>query len=216
MNDPAIPAAVRRENQRQLSQGATGPQEGFFAGGRVYIVTSQIERPGDVARVLLHESLGHYGLRGLYGPELNRILRQVAALRRGDVEAKRYGLDMKNEAHRLQAAEEVLAHLAQTRPQSGFVQRAIAAIRKWLRENIPGFANMKLSDGEIIENYLLPARRFVEQGGMAAPQGGMIEAFGRTSGIHAINATVNRQIEQWAKGRLDEKETLQLGRQARY
>lgn len=85
-------------------------------------------------------------------------------MRRSDVEAmaKRYGLDMENEVERLKAAEEVLAHLAQTKPQSGFVQRAIAAIRKWLRENVPALANMKLSDGEIIENYLLPARRFVE------------------------------------------------------
>jgi hypothetical protein len=32
------------------------------------------------------------------------------------------------------------------------VQRAIVTIRTWLRENIPGFANLKLSDGEIIEN----------------------------------------------------------------
>lgn len=182
MNDPAIPEAVRLENQRQLSQGATGQPEGFFAGGRVYIVASQIERPGDVARVLLHESLGHYGLRGLYGEGLNKILKQIAGLRRGDVEAmaKRYGLDMKNEADRLQAAEEVLAHLAQTRPESGFVQRAIAAIRAWLRENIPGFEELKLSDGEIIEHFLLPARRFVEQGGMAAA-GELAGAFSRQS-----------------------------------
>lgn len=111
MNDPAVPESVRAQDQRQLSQGATGQPEGFFASGRVYIVASQIERPGDVARVLLHESLGHFGLRGLYGPQLNRILRQVAALRRGDVEAmaERYGLDMNDEADRLQEAEEVLA-----------------------------------------------------------------------------------------------------------
>ena len=118
----------------------------------------------DVVEALFHESLGHFGLRGVFGADLNRILKQIAALRRLDVEAmaKRYGLDMKNEADRLKAAKEVLAHLAQTRPESGFVQRAIAAIRTWLRENVPAFANMKLSDGETIENYILPARRFVE------------------------------------------------------
>jgi hypothetical protein len=48
-----------------------------------------------VVRVLLHESLGHYGLRGLFGQELHKILKQIAALRRADVEAraKQYGLD---------------------------------------------------------------------------------------------------------------------------
>ncbi|MBA4143455.1 MAG: hypothetical protein H0X43_10745 [Nitrosospira sp.] len=91
--------------------------------------------PGDVVRVLLHESLGHFGLRGVFGQGLNKILKQVAALRRSDVEAKarQYGLDMGKESDRLIAAEEVLAELAQTNPQSGFVKRAIAEIRKWLR-----------------------------------------------------------------------------------
>jgi hypothetical protein len=44
-------------------------------------------------RALLHESLGHYGLPGLFGQEPRKILKQIAALRRGDVEAmaKRYG-----------------------------------------------------------------------------------------------------------------------------
>lgn len=164
MGDPAIPEAVRMENASQVSGGASGTPGAFIAGNRVYIVASEMRSEKDVVEALFHESLGHFGLRGLYGADLNRILRQVAALRRGDVEAmaKRYGLDIRIEAQRLKAAEEVLAHLAQTRPQSGFVQRAIAAIRTWLRENVPGFAKMKLSDGEIIENYILPARRFVE------------------------------------------------------
>jgi hypothetical protein len=119
----------------------------------------------DVIEALFHESLGHFGLRNLFGEELLRILKQVAPLRRRDGEAmaRRYGLDIRIEAHRLKAAEEVLAHLAQTRRESSFVRCAIAAVRKWLRENIPGFAKMKLSDGETIENYLLPARRFVQE-----------------------------------------------------
>lgn len=152
------------ENAFQLTGGASGTPRAFIAGNRVSIVASEMCSEKDVGEALFHESLGHFGLHNLFGEELLRILRQIAALRRGDVEAmaRRYGRNMKIEAERLQAAEEVLAHLAQTRPQSSFVQRAIAVIRAWLRENIPGFAKMKLSDGEIIENYLLPARRFVE------------------------------------------------------
>jgi hypothetical protein len=166
MADPAIPDTVRAENQRQLSQGATGEPEGFISGGKVYLVASQLHSPEDVARVLLHESLGHFGLRGVFGQELHKILKQVSALRRGDVaaKAKQYGLDINNEADRLIAAEEVLAELAQTNPQNGIVQRAIAAIRTWLRQNIPGFENLSLSDAEIIEGILIPAREFVQQG----------------------------------------------------
>jgi hypothetical protein len=86
---------------------------------------------------------------------------------------------MDNQVERLIAAEEVLAEMAQTNPQSGFVQRAIAAIRKWLRENIPGFMKMRLTDGEIIEHYLIPARQFVLEGSRNDSAADMAVAFTR-------------------------------------
>lgn len=169
MNDPRIPAAVREEDQRQRSNGATGEPEGFYYQGTAYLISSQLQTPEDAARVLFHEGLGHYGLRGVFGEALNAVLQQVVALRKADVlaKAKSYGLDPANPEHMLQAAEEVLAEMAQTKPTSGFVQRAIAAIRTWLRQNVPGFAALKLSDAEIIEKYIIPARTFVEQGARA-------------------------------------------------
>ena len=42
-------------------------------------------------------------------------------------------------------------------PAIGFVRRAVAAIRTWLRQNVPGFAKLELSDAEIIRSYILPA-----------------------------------------------------------
>ena len=42
----------------------------------------------DVARVLFHESLGHYGLRGVFGKELGTILDKIAVVRRGEVRKK--------------------------------------------------------------------------------------------------------------------------------
>lgn len=85
---------------------------------------------------------------------------------------------MKVEKERLKAAEEVLAEIAQTRPESGFVQRAIAAIRTWLRNNFKRFAELELSDVEIINSYLIPAREFVQRG-RTAPQSGLAGAFSR-------------------------------------
>src|SRR5690606_15269808 len=64
MSDPRIPEAVRREDARQRSGGATGAPEGFFADGKVYLVASELDSAADVIRVLAHEALGHYGLRG--------------------------------------------------------------------------------------------------------------------------------------------------------
>jgi hypothetical protein len=172
MSDPAIRKTVRDENQRQLSQGAKGQPEGFYDDGKVYILASEMNSPKDVIRVVFHETLGHYGLRGLYGKELGAILDQVAMLRKNDMakKAKQYGLDLTKESDRRIVAEEVLAEMAQTAPSAGFIKRAIAAIRNFLRSI---GVNLELSDNDIIVNYLLPARRFVVNGGGGGGGGGV-------------------------------------------
>ncbi|NMM06011.1 hypothetical protein [Polaromonas sp.] len=81
----------------------------------------------------------------------------------------------------LQAAEEVLATLAKTKPEAGLVKRAIAVIRAWLREHIPAFKNLAMTDDEIITRFILPARKHIEGGG-PEPQGGQpVPAFNRTN-----------------------------------
>ena len=204
MQDPAVPERVRQEDAKQRSQGASGEPEGFYYGGKVYIVAGALNRPADVVRVLFHEALGHAGLRGVFGESLTPILKQLAVLRRADVAAKasEYGLNMSIEAERLQAAEEVLAVMAQTKPELGYVQRAIAAIRAFLRKNVPGFGKMVLTDAEIINSFILPARRFVERGPGGGPRGGMpAPAFSRTdirsSRANAGAAGVADQIRQF-------------------
>ena len=206
MNDPKAPEAARKADAQQRSQGATGEPEGFFYGGKVYVVASALSTPGDVVRVLFHEALGHAGLRGVFGNELGGILNQIITMRRADVlaRARQYGL-VRNDANdkpvvdvktatdaevwaamtpslKNQAAEEVLAFMAQDRPELGFVKRAIAAIRAFLRKNVPGFSQMKLTDADIVANYLLPARAFVERG----PRGG-----GRDGGLTFSRNTGN-------------------------
>lgn len=183
MQDPKAPKAVRDQDAAQKSRGAQGEPEGFFHDGKVYLVASQLATPRDTARVLMHEALGHYGLRGVFGNALDGVLRQVVGVRRGEVVAKarQYGLHKlrdkattasvgevlasMTEKQKLQAAEEVLAEMAQARPEIGFVRRAAAAIRQWLRQNIPGFQNLRVTDEEIIRDFILPARGWVERVG---------------------------------------------------
>ncbi len=176
MNDATIPQEVRDYDAKQRSLGAEGEPEGFWYGGKVYLVADAIRSPSDVMRVLFHESLGHYGLRGVFGKALDPILNQIAALRRADVQAKadEYGLDLENPKQRLQAAEEVLAVMAQTKPELGYVKRAISQIRSWLRRTFPKlFGQLKLTDAEIIRDYILPARGWVERGPGGGPKGGL-------------------------------------------
>lgn len=170
MDDPAIPAEVRAHNKAAMQKGAKGSPRGFFYKGKAYVLADAATSPTQVMETLFHESLGHYGLRGTFGPEMESVLRDVVKNRRADVEAKaeQYGLDPKSESDMLEAAEEVLAEIAQTKPGLSFVKRAIAVIRNFLRKlGLP----FDMSNDDIIQKYILPARAFVEKGGSKAVEG---------------------------------------------
>jgi hypothetical protein len=164
--DENVPEAVRQHDTGQRSEGATGDIEGFYYKGKVYLVADRLGGDADVLRVLMHESLGHYGLRHVFGQQLGTILDRMAILQAGKVrdKARQYGLDFEKQRERRAAAEEVLAELAQTNPELGWVQQAIAAIRTWIRDHIPGAHAMKLSDAEVIRSYIIPARQYVKAG----------------------------------------------------
>lgn len=167
MQDPVLPARIRDTDAGQRARGADGAPQGVYLGGKVYLIADQLRSERDVATTLFHEVLGHHGLRGAFGDTLQPILSQLATMRRADVEAKAaaYGLDLSKPEQRLLAAEEVLAEMAQDRPQLGWVQRAVAAVRSWLRANVPGLGGLRLTDAEIVRSFLVPARGFVERGG---------------------------------------------------
>jgi hypothetical protein len=172
LQDANIPESARKEDAKQRANGSVGGIEGFYLGGVVY-VNLGLKKPEDVVRVMAHEALGHYGLRGLFGKELDPILRQIIASKGEEVNARK-------ELSPMVAAEEILADMAQNKPELGFVKRAIASIRAWLRANVPGFGDMKLSDAEIIAQFILPARAFVEQGSGVGKEMAAAAAFSRT------------------------------------
>ncbi|QOF76060.1 PLxRFG domain-containing protein [Variovorax sp. 38R] len=198
MGDPVVPAAARRADLKQRSGGARGAPEGFYYRGKAYLMASRLSSAQDAARVLYHEVLGHHGLRGRFGKQLDGVLNQIATTRRAEVDAKikEYGLRGVNKLDRRAAAEEVLAEMAQRTPELHFVRRAVAAIRAWLREHVPGFRGLRLTDDEIIRNFILPARQFVERGaGAAAPDPG--PSFSRAEDA----AAPQRQASNFAEAR---------------
>ena len=209
MDDPEVPQSVRDEDARQRAGGAKGEPQAFWDKGTAYLVAGQVNNATEAMTAMFHEILGHYGLRGVFGKALDPILKQIATARRADVDAvaTKYGLDTGKESDRMVAAEEVLANLAQTQPELGFVKRAVAAIRSWLRQNVPGFQNLKLTDAEIINDFILPARRFVESGQRAkAPVAGRA-AMSRKQ--------VDPELREWAKGILHkEKGPAELAKEA--
>lgn len=171
------PEVVRAQDEGQRSQGATGAPEAFIYRNKVYLVAEGLASPAAAARALLHESVGHFGLRQTIGERLEPVLDDVAKSMPGRVKAKaeEYGLDFADVDQRRHAAEEVLAEIAQTMPRAGVVRRAIAAIRQFLREL---GIDLELSNNDIISLFILPARGFVERGRVDATGEGAI-AFAR-------------------------------------
>lgn len=162
MDDPRVPESARREWREQVAGGAAGDVRALYTEAGIFLMADHLTDAGDVVTALAHEALGHYGLRGVFGDRLAAVLEQVARAKPDEVAAKlrQYGLENTAE-NRLIAAEEVLAVMAQAQPEAGFVKAAVAMIRNWLRRL---GLNLRLSDADIIANFILPARRFVEIG----------------------------------------------------
>lgn len=203
-----VPAAVRREAEERISRGGAAPRA-VFADGRVYLFAEALDSK-TMPESLYHEVLGHYGMWGHFGEELDRELEMVATLRQADMRRifEQTGMDPNNAANRIRAAEEVVAYLAQTRPNLSVVQRIVAAIRNWLRENVPGFKGMEMSDAEIIQKYILPARQYVEGG--PDPRGGRPQpatAFGQ-SGSGAISTGQAASFEGRVNGSASNSKTI--------
>jgi hypothetical protein len=185
IQEPSVPQALRDEDARQRKGGATGDVRGTFYEGVIYLFSDHLGSDKDVIETLFHEGLGHYGLRGVFGDALNAVLDMIN-LARPDLmrpKAAEYGADLRKPAQRRKVAEEVLASMAQSEPSLGFVRRAVAAVRTWLRTNVPGFEKLRLTDDEIIRSFILPARQFVMQGQAqaVASAAGAQAAFARAS-----------------------------------
>ena len=162
MNDDRVPVGTQAHSEMQEAKGADKPMA-FILQGKVYLVAENITNVKGAVDAVLHESLGHFGLRGTFGKKLDSLLNQLVFQRTKEVvaKAKQYKLDVKNPVDLREAAEEVLAELAQTHPKLPIVQRIISMIRNIAREYYP---NIELTDNDIIEKYILPARAFVTRG----------------------------------------------------
>ena len=209
MEDRQVPQEARDYDNKLRSQGSDGEARGFIYEGKVYLLSDELSGPAQIAEVLFHEVLGHYGLRGAFGDGLKPILQQIGTMRRRDVlaKAREYGMVAKglsdadtlaamSERDRLSAAEEVLAEMAQRTPEIGFVQRAIAAIRTWLRSNVPGFKNLALTDDEIVRSYIIPARGFVNRSS-ETPQQALVRAQMAFSRGGSADQTQTEAFKRW-------------------
>ncbi len=150
------------------SIGAEGLVRGAFDEGKVYLVADNLRTVGEATEILMHETVGHYGIRGLVGNRLNIVLAQVAHA--ADKEmlqeiADRYGYDLTDHEDRLAATEEYLAHMAQNPDlHPTLLARAVAVVKNWLRAM---GIDLKWTDADI-QHLIASARGFVERGKRAS------------------------------------------------
>lgn len=218
MQDTNVPKVVSDLDTKMKSNGATGEPRGFIYQGTVYIVAGQNKTQADVLETISHEVLGHAGLRGMFGTSLNKVLNEIAVMRQSDIiaKAREYAFHNGNvnakstndevwaamsQDNKLHAAEEVLAEMAESQPDATMVKRAVAAIRQWLRE--AGF-NLKLTDNDIINRFIIPARSFIENGAMAPGLSDSLQAaYHRASQTDSAEFRADVLNESWLNEQID-------------
>ncbi|MCG5533094.1 N-6 DNA methylase [Halorhodospira sp. 9621] len=121
--------------------GALEDMRGVYYRGVIYLVADRHDSAQALERTLLHEAVGHYGLRNLLGTRIRPVLNQVWAATGGvkgnqsiiDSYFQPGTFDPQNATHRAIIAEERLAQMAEDGTHAGIIERAVAALREWLR-----------------------------------------------------------------------------------
>lgn len=164
------------------AQNARGKIDGVFHKGKFYLVADKIRTEADVERIVLHEALGHYGLRQLYGPALgmhmDRLFNRVGGYKGIQRLGKKYGFDLSSywenpgdmsiAQRREMMADELVAHIAGTGTvEPDLIQQIAHLIREGLRKMMAGtrFADRlnQMTDVEVLR-IVAAARQAVTKG----------------------------------------------------
>jgi hypothetical protein len=147
---------LREAAYRQARQGRI--IEGLYSPGTdtVYLIANGLPDAITARRKLLHEVVGHRGLRAALGGEFDRLL--LAMIR-----SQRYGDRIKQMAreHRISlrvAAEELFARAVETGDiQRSLWQRFVATVRRWLLRH--GFGRFNENDLKALVHRAFQAAR---------------------------------------------------------
>jgi hypothetical protein len=161
--------AVQSQEELPFSEGdrrkAQGKKvKGYIRDGKVYVVADNVSSSREALQVMLHEVVGHHGMRGMMGERFDKLLDEVYVAYGGSKGfsgiASTYGLDLGKQQDQRIAAEEMIAHMAESGEKPRLLNRIIASVRLWLRDK--GF-DIDLNDDDI-KQLLLRARDHVRKG----------------------------------------------------
>lgn len=213
-SESELPVDIREAIARE---GAEGEIHGVFHNGAVYLVADNIPNDADAEITLLHEAVGHYGMRSLLGASYVKFLDQVLLSYAGTETlariAKTYGYSMKNRGEALKIADELVAHMAETGERPGLLRQLIAMLRKWLRDMGMNNALTRMTDADIRAMLAIAERRMRTGSALPSASLAMRKASAGTrfnrDGSERVRELVGRAVSFW-------REIAKHDRTARY
>lgn len=130
---------------------------GMFIGNELYVIADNVVSVEEGVQTAIHEAVGHKGIRGVLGADLDPVMRQVynslpldprgrEAL--NEVLESYPFLDRSNPEHQITIAEEMVAHLTEKGWRPNVLRRAVAKIRELLRRYFP---SMNWTDADVMQ-----------------------------------------------------------------
>lgn len=129
---------------------------GMFIGDELYVIADNVTSVEEGVQTAIHEAVGHKGIRGVLGSELEPVMRQVYESLPRDPRGREAlnevlesypFLDQTNPEHQITIAEEMVAHLTEKGWQPNVIRRAVAKIRELLRRYFP---SMNWTDTDVM------------------------------------------------------------------
>lgn len=139
--------------------------EGYYddATGTVYLVASNLRSPTRAKQVLVHEVVGHYGIEAITGEKLWReIGRTIENMRRSGKNSELFAeIDRRYRGvNRDIGVREAVAVMAEKGVRNSVVDRAVAAVRRFVRSL---GIDVAMSDAEL-RQHVVAAARYVRGG----------------------------------------------------
>jgi hypothetical protein len=169
-NEAGLPAAVQAQIKRD---GVSGRVAGVYHNGTSYLIASNLRDTKHAISTVLHEAVGHGGVKAVLGSRINPVMRGIyrdmpAAMKR-ELERRYAGqtAGMSTFDAQVLIAEEYVAHLAETDPKNGVIDRLVAMLRQFIRSTFGDTAALKWTRNDLVQ-LLAEARQAASNGGEAA------------------------------------------------
>lgn len=159
----SLPEGIRARVKNNAPKSITGMFVPAREGAKIYLVAENITGPRHALDTLLHESVGHYGLRSVLGAEYDTTMDKIfkshnAAVRRA---ARRNSIPLTNQDNRRLAAEEFVAYRAQQALMSGKLPKGswFTDLIDSIKIAIARMRGIEFSDTEVTR-LIMKARKF--------------------------------------------------------